>query len=37
MFFDLHRLSLRAIKSLIIMSNLCEINELLHKFFEENL
>ena len=37
MFFDLRRFSLRAIKSLIIMSNLCEINELLHKFFEENL
>ena len=37
MFFDLHQLSLRAIKSLIIMSNLREINELLHKFFEENL
>ena len=28
MFFDLHWLSLRAIKSLIIMSNLREINEL---------
>ena len=28
MFFDLHWLSLRAIKSLIVMSNLREINEL---------
>ena len=37
MFFDLHWLSLRAIKSLIVMNNLREINELLHKFFEENL
>ena len=30
--FDLHRLSLRAFKSLITMSNLREINELLHRF-----
>ena len=37
MFLDLHRLSSRAIKSLIVMSNLCEINELLHNFFEEYL
>ena len=35
--FDLHRLSSRASKSLITMSNLHEINELLHRFFEEYL
>ena len=33
----MHRLSSRAFKSLIIMSNLCKINELLHMFFEEYL
>ena len=34
---DLYRLSSRALKSLIITSNLREINELLHRFFEEYL
>ena len=35
--FDLHRLSSRALKSIIIMSNLCEINESLQRIFEEYL
>ena len=35
--FDLHQLSSRGYKSLAIMSNLHEINELLHRFFKEYL
>ena len=33
----MHRLSLRALKSLIIMSNQLETNEISHRFFEEYL